>query len=372
VALLGDDPVGEIKKIEGLKNRSQADLLITQGDDLVRQKKYDEARQVYASASKLLENDRAAAARVARVDHIMEYVKRSVAADKEYEAKNWSAAAADYEQALALTLEKEDQAALDVQSATQKAKHARSKAKELEGDARKAGNDAEGAAALYRDAVQIDPANQEASQKLVAQESRSAYDQKLADARKAWADGNGDYAQAMTRLDEAVAMQPDPVEKAKLLATKADWSQLYYMKEGQKAENAKDLTKARDMYEKAANADPSNKERQKTITRALQRLDSEEPYQNLFTKAAAAFKRGDYTEARRQAKEAAKILNKGEVKDLLQNIDYQEQREQGLAALKDGRYSEAIGFFHLAQKARDTDEIKGLIQEAEAKSGGGK
>ncbi len=372
VALADDNIPAKINKVEAMKARAEAARIISQAEDQVRAGKFDDARQLYASAATVLKNatldDSAPAAGVTRVLHVVEYRKKSADADKEYEAKNWAVASDLYDQALAVPLDKDDKAAQNVQSAVQKAKTAKSKAKEAEADAKKAGGDIDGAKALYGEAVKIDPANQDAAQKLALLESKSVYDKLLADATKA--NDTSNYEQAKDLINQAIRMQADPAEKTKLQAMKADWDQVHYMKEGQKALDARDFPKARDMYEQARAADPSNKTRLKTIAQKIQSIDTEEPYAKAFAKATEAFSRKDYVEARRQATAASKYINKPEVTDLLHNIEYQEQRDKGLEAMKTGDYTGAIAFFHLAQKARDIDEIRANIAEAESKLGG--
>jgi serine/threonine-protein kinase len=374
LALASDDIPAKIKKVEGMKAKAEAGRIVTQAEDQVRAKKYEDARQLYISAATVLKNasldDSGPAAGVNRVGHIEEYLRKAADADKEYEAKNWAVAADDYDQALAVPLDKEDKVALNVPSAAQKGKTAKSKAKELEADARKAGGDVEGAKTLYAEAVKIDSSNQSAAQQLAALESKSTYDKYLAEAYKAWNDGAGDYDKAKELLNSSLAIQADEATKAKVQALLNDWTQVYYMKEGQKALEAKDFAKARDLYDQARAANPTNKDRVRTIAQKIQSIDTEEPYAKAFGKAVEAFKRNDYVEARRQAKEAAKYINKSEVKELLQSVEYQDQRDKGLEAMKAGNYSEALGFFHLAKNARDTDEIKGDISAAEAKLGG--
>ncbi len=341
---------------------SELERLRLEGEDLVKQGRFDEALERYRQAQVKLAEEGKALPDVQR-EQLRKQLTLTVG--EAVNAKEYQKAIDSAEAARARTDKVGELAALRKAVRIRPSRTGETRIRQLESsialdDGRQLLKDGKftEARTKYELAVKLNPSDKEAVDELTNLNETIKWRQTVLAAETAFAAGK--FAEALAKYQEAAGIRPDAEVDAKITECRFRVE----LVRGDALRDAKKYDQALAAYEAARKIKPGEAASIEVIvaeTRQRQRYDGE------ITKGDEALAKGMWSKALKYFRKAKEIRPGGEADQRINAARYAEYLAKGKAAMAAGDLRAARAHFKIAKGHRDTKEVDDLIEEVNKK-----
>lgn len=342
---------------------------IAQADDLLMQKKYEEAKQAYSQALELKPNDEYATTQISKTDELIkqqeiddQYNKLIADAQQQFTSGDYQGARGTYQQALVVKPDQTDFINQQLKKIDDEIAHQAELAQKekqyndimAEGDKAFRREKYDDALSAYQNALSLKPDDQQATSKvnevqqiLLQQQNKANYDQYITDADKAYK--NNDLTQAKSLYQEAMKYAPEesyPKDQIaaidKVIADNQQFDQ--FVSQAKTALGQQNYDQAKQLFQQALaiRDDGDIRDQIASIDKQLAQIALDKQYADLIKQADDSKTNKDYKTAKSLYNQALTLKKDEEYpKEQIRRIEEEEAR---LAAQKklDDQFNEVM------------------------------